>query len=221
VRYAGSRAEERRDEGPFQSKEICLGHSELKVENVEELALDPADIPGAEHPCGERPLRVFQRSVVMVLHESTDPVRHSTPPKLTMKRTNLGSAHESTQKHPFKGPLGLGDGDVRFRPSDVDRGAEESGHRTLGPTDDGVNEMPELEVGVVPVGQPTTLRRGAMTQAVVDYVDGGVDKVVYDAPREREIDETDEPGLRGGGVHRSRGGGVWGGTMRYTGARSL
>ena len=60
-----------------------------------------------------------------------------------------------------------------------------------------------------------------MTQAVVDYVNGGIDEVVNDAPREREIDETNEPGLGGGGVHRSRGGGYGGGTMRCTGARSL
>ena len=63
--------------------------------------------------------------------------------------------------------------------------------------------MPELEVGVVPVGQPTTLRGGAMTQTVVDYVNGGVDEMVNDASRERKIDETDESGLGGGGVHRS------------------
>jgi hypothetical protein len=47
-----------------------------------------------------------------------------------------------------------------------------------------------------------------MTEPVVDYVNGGVDEMVDDASREREVDETGEPGLRGGGVHRSEGGGV-------------
>jgi len=60
-----------------------------------------------------------------------------------------------------------------------------------------------------------------MTQAVVDYVNGGVDEMVDDASREGEVNETDEPGLGGGGVHCSRGGGYGEGTMRYTGARSL
>ena len=78
--------------------------------------------------------------------------------------------------------------------------------------------MPEFEVRVIPVGQPTTLRGGTMTQAVVDYVNGGVDEMVDDASREGEVDETDEPGLGGGGVHR---GGYGGGTMGCTGARSL
>ena len=41
-----------------------------------------------------------------------------------------------------------------------------------------------------------------MTQSVVDDVDGGVDEMVDDAPREREVDETGKPGLRGGRVHR-------------------
>ena len=53
-----------------------------------------------------------------------------------------------------------------------------------------------------------------VTQSIVDYVNGGVDEMVDDAPGEREVDETDESSLRGGGVHRhlSSGGGggdVW------------
>ena len=83
--------------------------------------------------------------------------------------------------------------------------------------------MPELEVGVVPVGQAAALRRGAMSKTVVDYVNGGVDEMVDDASREGEIDETDEPGLGGGGVHRHRseGGGYGGETMGCTGVRWL
>lgn len=41
--------------------------------------------------------------------------------------------------------------------------------------------MPELEMGVVPVGQTTSLRRGTMSEPVVDYINGGVDEVVNDA----------------------------------------
>ena len=80
-----------------------------------------------------------------------------------------------------------------------------------------MHETPELEVGVVPVGQTTSLRRRAMTEPMVDYVNGGVDEMVDDTSREREIDETDEPSLRGGGVHRSESGLCGGGTMRCTG----
>ena len=54
---------------------------------------------------------------------------------------------------------------------------------------------------MVPVEQ-TTSGRGAMTESVVDYVNGGVDQVVDDAPREWEVDESYESGLRGRGVHR-------------------
>ena len=84
-----------------------------------------------------------------------------------------------------------------------------------------MHETPELEVGVVPVGQATSLRRGAMTKSVVDYVNGGVDEMVDDASREREVDKTDEPGLRGGGVHRSENGWCGGGIMRCIGVRWL
>jgi hypothetical protein len=58
--------------------------------------------------------------------------------------------------------------------------------------------MSELEIRIVPVGQ-TTSWRGAMTESVVDHVNGGVDEMVEDASREREVDETDESAsLRGG-----------------------
>lgn len=43
-----------------------------------------------------------------------------------------------------------------------------------------------------------------MSQSMVDYVNGGIDEMVDDAPREREVDQTDESGLRGGRVHRHR-----------------
>jgi len=92
----------------------------------------------------------------------------------------LGSAHKSTEEYPFKCPLWFGNGDVRFRPNDIDHRSEESGYRTLSTTDDRVNEMPELQVGVVPVGQTTPLGRGAVTKAMVDYVDGGVDEMIND-----------------------------------------
>lgn len=81
--------------------------------------------------------------------------------------------------------------------------------------------MPKLEVGVVPVGQTTPLRGGAVSEPVVDYVNGGVNEMVDDASREREVGETGEPGLGRGRVHRSRGGGYEGGTMGFTGDRWL
>lgn len=65
--HTGLRTKECRDERPLQREKVGLCHSELKVENVEKLAFDPADIPGTEYSCGECPLRVLQRSVVMVL----------------------------------------------------------------------------------------------------------------------------------------------------------
>jgi len=53
-----------------------------------------------------------------------------------------------------------------------------------------------------------------MAEPVVDYVNGGVDEMVNDASREGKVDEAGEPGLRGGGVHRSEGGRCGGGTMQ-------
>lgn len=58
-----------------------------------------------------------------------------------------------------------------------------------------------------------------MTEAMVDYVNGGVDEMVDDASGEGEVDEAGEPGLGRGGVHghRSGGGGYGRRTMGCTG----
>lgn len=48
-------------------------------------------------------------------------------------------------------------------------------------TDDRVDKVSELEVGVVPVEQTTPLGGGAVTKTMVDYVNGGVDEMVNDA----------------------------------------
>jgi len=58
----------------------------------------------------------------------------------------LSGAHEGTEEHPFQSPLGFGNGDVRFCPSDINGGNEQSGYRTLSATDDRVYEVSELEV---------------------------------------------------------------------------
>ena len=63
-----------------------------------------------------------------------------------MKHEYLSSAHEGTEEYPFQRPLGFGNGDIWFCPSDINRGNEESRHRTLSAADDGVYEVPELQV---------------------------------------------------------------------------
>jgi len=129
----------------------------------------------------------------------------------------LGSTNEGTEEYPFEGPLWFGNGDIRFRPGNVYCRGEQSGHRALSTADDRVHEASELEVGVVPVGETTSLRGRTVTEPVVDYVNGGVDEMVNDASRERKVDETGEPSLGGGGVHRSESGWYGGGTMGCTG----
>ena len=84
-----------------------------------------------------------------------------------------------------------------------------------------MHETPELEVAVVSLGQTTSLRSRAVAEPVVDYVNGCVDEMVDDASREGEIDEAGEPGLRGGRVHRSKGGGHEGGTTGSIGVSWL
>ena len=48
-------------------EEVGLGEAELVVEDVEELALDAADVALAKDPGAERPVDVLERGVVEVL----------------------------------------------------------------------------------------------------------------------------------------------------------
>ena len=128
----------------------------MKIEDVEEFAFNSADVSGTEYAGGECPLRILERSVVMVLHiTQTGPMLRQ--PRRCYKASShetlyLSSAHEGTEEYPFKSPLGFSNGDVRFRPSDVSGCGEECGYRTLSTTDDRVYEVSELEVRIVSIG---------------------------------------------------------------------
>lgn len=49
------------------AKDIVLGDRELKVENVQELALNATNVALAEHAGAERPVDVFESGVVEIL----------------------------------------------------------------------------------------------------------------------------------------------------------
>ena len=143
---------------------------------------------------------------VSLWYYTNPPTRSKSVPAFQQSVTEhkyLGSTHERTEEYPFEGPLRFGNGDIRFRPSNIYRRSEESGYRTLSTTDDLVNKVSELEVGVVSIGQTTSGGR-AVTEPMVDYVNGGIDQMVNDASRERKVNEAEEPCLRGGGIHNSR-----------------
>ena len=57
------------EDGVVVREEVGLGEAELVVEDVEELALDPPDVPLAEDSGAERPVDVLEGGVIQVLQE--------------------------------------------------------------------------------------------------------------------------------------------------------
>ena len=50
-----------RDDGVMVSHDIILANAKLEVEDIEKLALDPANIAFAEHTGAYSPVNVFER----------------------------------------------------------------------------------------------------------------------------------------------------------------
>lgn len=55
------------EDGVVMCKEIGFGDGEFEVEDIEELTLDPTDIPLAEDPGAECPVDILECRVIQVL----------------------------------------------------------------------------------------------------------------------------------------------------------
>lgn len=113
--------------GFVQGEEIGLGNSEIPVEDFDELALDPANVPLAERAGDHRPVDVFERRVVRV----------------------LGGDDQRAEEDAVEGPVLRLDGQVGLGTLDVDEGDQDVGHGDLGSLDDTRDELGELGVLVV------------------------------------------------------------------------
>ena len=90
------------DDSVVVREEVGLSESELVVEDVEELALYPADVALAKDTCAERPVDVLQGRVVAVLREIEVSVWSEYPrARSEMRRTLLArmSAPKNTRSH--------------------------------------------------------------------------------------------------------------------------
>ena len=46
---------------------VCLGHGEIPIENIEEFTFDTTDVASTEHPRAQGPVVVLDRPVVNIL----------------------------------------------------------------------------------------------------------------------------------------------------------
>lgn len=109
-------------QGISDNEKVGLGHGEVPVEDLDELALDPADVALAKRAGDHRPVDVFQSRVVGV----------------------LGGNDESAEEHAVKSPLLGLHGEIRSGASDVDECGEDVGGSDFGSLDNVPNKLVEL-----------------------------------------------------------------------------
>lgn len=98
-----------------KAENVILCHTEIPLEDSQELSLDAAHIALAKDTRAESPVDVLEGRVVGV----------------------LGSHNKSTEEDALEGPLFQSNVEVRACAVDVDEGEEESGSDDLGASDDG------------------------------------------------------------------------------------
>jgi len=66
----GNAARRRRDQGHdgiMVHHDIVFSYAQLEIENVEELALNPANVALAKYSCAHSPVYVLKRRVIQIL----------------------------------------------------------------------------------------------------------------------------------------------------------
>ena len=112
------------EESAMNHKEVGFGNGELPVDDFDELAFDPSNVPLAEGAGDHSPVNVFQGRVVGV----------------------LGGDDESAEENAMKGPLFGLDREIRLGPLDVDEGDKDVGDTDLSSLDNVRDELGELRV---------------------------------------------------------------------------
>jgi hypothetical protein len=54
-------------DGIMVAEDVILGNAELEIEYIKELALDPSNVPFAEHACAYRPMHILQGGIIQIL----------------------------------------------------------------------------------------------------------------------------------------------------------
>jgi len=124
-------------EDVVDEEEIGFGNSEIPIEDLDELALNPTNVTLAEGAGDHRPMNVLQGRVIGV----------------------FGSDDESAEENAVKGPLLGLNREVGLGALDVDEGDKDVGDGNLSSLDDIRDELGELGV-LVGADDRTSTRRG-------------------------------------------------------------
>jgi hypothetical protein len=107
---------------------IVFGDAQLEIEDVEKLALYPANVALAKHTSAHSPVHVLKRRVVQILARCDD----------------------SAQEYTFICPFFEGDVEVRLSPVQVDKGSQDDRQFNLSASDNVVDHRGEGR----PLGAP-------------------------------------------------------------------
>ena len=124
-------------------EDLGFGDAQLKVEHVQELALDAAHVALVEEAGAERPVHVLERGVVEVLCYVIIILRAWSE---AGHRTYFIRADERSEEDSLAGPLLERELEVGSGTVEVDEGAEEDRQLHAGALDDGPCERGELGV---------------------------------------------------------------------------
>ena len=127
-------------------EEIGFGNGEIPIEDLDELALNPANVTLAEGAGDHSPMNVLQGRVICV----------------------FGSDDERAEENAVKGPLFGLNREIGFGTLDVDEGDKDVGDSNLSSLDDIRDKLGELGVLVGADDGASTRRGGWETKGEVD-----------------------------------------------------
>lgn len=104
-------------DGVVVGHDIVFADAQLEIEDVEKLALDPANVTLAKHTSAHSPVHVLERRVIQI----------------------FAGYDEGAKEYTFICPLLEGDVEVRLGPVQIDKGSEDDGHFDLSASDNVVD----------------------------------------------------------------------------------
>jgi len=123
--------------------DVVLTDAQLEIEDVQELALDPADIALAENSRAHSPVHVLKRGVIEILRSRKWAlVSHGRSSKCGSWFRNvayLAGGDKRAKEDPLVGPLFECDVEMGLGPVEIDECGQDRGHFYFGPDEDVVD----------------------------------------------------------------------------------
>jgi len=150
--------------------DVVLADAQLEIEDVQEFALDPADIALAKDACAHSPVHVLERGVIEI----------------------LAGGDKCAKEDPLVGPLFECDVEMGFGPVKIDECGQDGGYFYFGSDEDVVNHGCKCRSFVSSRDGAATAGMRRTVEGKVDSLDDGVNQVFDDGTGKLLVDEVEE-----------------------------